>query len=256
MPTANTTSTEQDVRKWFNTLPDILAGTQADVNYIAQGLQLRVGIVLLSKIRSDFITKSHGQRGEDGIQWKKLAPSTIARRRLGGADKKALSARIKSATLTQQRIYRSAYRGKLAELRLRGLTGDKAKRLADRHATKAVNDEGWGAGYPMQTRYQYLSTRQVDILRDTGELLASLQPGVEDQPSGADGQIFKLAPGKVTVGTNKKPWHHEGNSRLPSRPYWPLDGNLPDSWWDAMMKAYLRGLVQVLAEMAAAGRFT
>ena len=61
----------------------------------------------------------------------------------------------------------------------------------------------------------------VEILRDTGELFRSLEPGLGTQPSGASGQVFELEPGAVTIGTNKKPWHHRGNERLPARPLWP-----------------------------------
>ena len=50
--------------------------------------------------------------------------------------------------------------------------------------------------------------RQVDILRDTGLLLNSLSPGVVSAE-----QVFKVAPGTVIVGTNRK-WaycHHYGD---------------------------------------------
>lgn len=95
-------------------------------------------------------------------------------------------------------------------------------------------------------------TAQVEILRDTGELFRSLSPGVEATPSNAPGQVFAVPPGRVIVGTNKKPWHHRGvPGKLPARPLWPKQ--LPDAWWRAIMGAYRRGLVKMLVELLTRG---
>ena len=86
------------------------------------------------------------------------------------------------------------------------------------------------------TKLDVLGGRKVDVLRDTGELLASFSPGIGDQVSNADGQIVRLKPGEITVGTNKKPWHHK------TRPFWPADGNLPQSWWNSMQEEAAGGI--------------
>ncbi len=85
----------------------------------------------------------------------------------------------------------------------------------------------------------------VEILRDTGELFRSLSPGIDDRPSGAPGQVFDTPPGKVRVGTNKKPWHHRGvPGRLPARPLWP--DVLPPAWTAALAKTAQRGVVRAI----------
>lgn len=100
------------------------------------------------------------------------------------------------------------------------------------------------------TKVQKLGYRPHEILRDTGELLRSFSPGVEYTPSGADGQILELdRPGSFTVGTNKKPWHHEGGEHLPSRPFWPLDGSLPDEWMEAVRDAVQTGIEEAIASI-------
>lgn len=85
----------------------------------------------------------------------------------------------------------------------------------------------------------------VEILRDTGELFRSLEPGIADKPSNADGQTFETGPGTVTVGTTKKPWHQQGNQHLPARPLWPQDGRIPDAWWSSILEAFATGLIEL-----------
>ena len=69
-----------------------LTGQGNDPWGMVEGLQLRMGMVLLDKISTAFAIKSCGGTGEDGIKWKPLKPETIARRRLSGPDIKGLKA--------------------------------------------------------------------------------------------------------------------------------------------------------------------
>jgi len=182
MATVVFSGSRADLARLIQRLPRLLAGLEPDIYGIARGLQLRLGVALLSKIQQDFITKARGGLGDDGIRWPPLKPATIARRRGGG------------------------------------LGG-------------------------------------VEILRDTGELIRSFSPGVEDRPSGADGQVFELKPGLVRVGTNKKPWHHRGvKNKLPARSFWPLDGRLPAAWWRYLLRVYGRGLARALTILLSGGR--
>ncbi len=249
MPTETATyrGTRQNLYQQIRELPRILTGQAPDPAGIARGLQLRLGVALLSLIQQDFIRKARGERGQDGIQWKPLAPSTIAARRLGPADRKAitLKARGKAGGLTpaEKRKIEADIRKRAPLLQVKfGLGEGQAHGLAKAQAEAAARRSGKVASI-----FSVLSARSVEILRDTGELFRSFSPGVEDVPSGADGQIFETPTGKVIVGTNKKPWHHTGAPpHLPARPNWPLDGVLPDVWWRALLGAYQRGLVRVV----------
>jgi hypothetical protein len=178
--------TREELRRLLRDLPLVLAGRAPDPLGIARGLQLRLGTTLLSKVQQDFITKSRGGVGTDGVKWAPLSPKTIARRRKGPKGK-----------------------------------GKKKK----------------------------AAPAPVDILRNTGELLRSLSPGVDEKPSGAPGQVFDVSrPGVIVVGTNKKPYHHKGiPGRLPARPLWPVDGKIPGAWLPAIHLAAARGVLRAIA---------
>lgn len=253
MPTGTFTGTREQLRKLLSQLPAALAG--ADDPYgIARGIQLRGGIALLSKIQQAFIVKSRGGTGDDGIKWPPLKRSTIAQRRTTGTERKALGiggTRVRGLlTPAQDRRWRQIFGSRLAKLRL-VMSDGAAKAKAAQIAWAILKSEG------AQTKLQVLGGRQVDILRDTGELFRSLTPGVEDQPSGADGQVFRVPPGRVIVGSNKKPWHHAGiPGKLPTRPLWPLDGRLPAAWQQAVADAMRRGIGVAILLLLDRGRIT
>ncbi len=77
-----------------------LSGQQSDLTGLLEGLQLRLGMVALALIKSAFIEKSQGGTDGAGEKWPPLAPSTIARRRLGPADRKALTLKARLAALS------------------------------------------------------------------------------------------------------------------------------------------------------------
>lgn len=239
--------TAQELRQFLRQLPAILSGKVPDTNGIAQELRLRIGVALLSKVQQDFVRKSRGQTGEDGIKWPPLKPSTIERRRLGKADRQALTQRSRQAALTpaQRQQVNSEFRKRKALMIFQGIPEKQAEGLARAQAYNIVRAQGG----QIPTRREILGNRQVDILRDTGELFRSFSPGIENRPSYADGQVFEQTPDSVIIGTNKKPWHHltDGQGKLPQRAFWPKDGNLPSQWWDAMLLAGQRGLARVLA---------
>lgn len=222
-----------------------LAGTGGDHWGVVQALQYSLGNTLLADIRQDFATKSAGGTGVDGIKWAPLQSATIAGRRLGPADKKAIALirRVPSLTNAQRSwIARDISRRAGILMAKFGLSAKTARGLARAHAESPFRAAG-----QVRSFYSILSTRSVQILRDTDELFLSLTPGVEEIPSGAPGNILRAFQGRITVGTNKKPWHHEGvpSRNLTARPCWPPDGDLPAQWWDDILKSLLRGLVRV-----------
>lgn len=205
---------------------------------IASGLQLRLGVALLSQIQQDFATKARGGTGRDGITWKPLSPKTVAGRRLGPADKKArtLKARAPQLSESARRAIEKQIRARAVDLRVRfGLDAGSARGLA----RAQVEAEGRRAG-KVASVLSVLGGRQVEILRDTGRLLASFSPGLEDRPSGAAEQLFQTPPGEVIVGTNV-PYAARQHA---ARPFWP--DTLPGPWAEALTLAAQRGVAQAV----------
>lgn len=197
---------------------------------------------MLSEVQRAFLTKSRGGVGSDGIQWPPLKPETIARRRTGPGELKELGIRKTglrpSLSPDQDRRWRQVY-ARTLRAGLLYLSAGEAKSRAAAVAWATVKAEG------AQTKLQLLGGRKVDMLRDTGLLFRSLSPGVDDRPSGADGQVFDTPPGRVIVGSNVKPWHHQGDpaKNLPARPLWPLDGSLPEKWRASINRAVATGVL-------------
>ena len=238
----------QELTTALSQLGKIVAGKTGDSSGLVKALQLRAGMTLLSKIQQAFIVKSRGGTGDDGITWPPLKRATIANRRVSASEKKALGIggkRVRGLlTPAQDARWRDVYRKNLAMLIANGEANPKG--IAAKIAWATLKKEG------AKTKLEVLGGRKVDTLRDTGELLRSLTPGVQSQPSGADGQILRVMPGSVVVGTNKKPWHHAGvPGRLPARPLWPE--TIPDTWWEAIQDSFNQGLKKIIEAMVANG---
>ncbi len=244
--------TREELTQLMRRLPAILSGQVTDPLDIARGLQLRLGVALLSKVQQAFIVKSRGGTGEDGITWPPLKRETVAARRTTAGERRAAGVggrRVRGLlTPAQDRKWRGIFATRKARLLMGGLSPAAASARAASAAWAILKGDG------ARTRLQVFGGRQVDTLRDTGELFRSLSPGVEDKPSGADGQLFDVIPGRVTVGTNKKTWHHRGVAgKLPARPLWPLDGTLPPEWWAHLLRVYARGLAVAISEIVRRG---
>lgn len=116
----------------------------------------------------------------------------------------------------------------------------RKKQAKERKATRGKR----GKGKPFAGHYP--------IGRDTGRLLRSLTPGVDDRPSGAPDQVIEHRAGSVVVGTNvpHAKSFHAGREHQPARPITPA--TLPAAWGTALLDAGLRGAVRAL-ELAFAG---
>jgi len=224
-------------------VPRAAAGKVADTSGLTRVLMLRAGVGLLSQIQQAFLVKSRGNQAIDGVKWVPLKPETIARRRVGRGELTKLGINKKALNKAQQAERKRVYGEVMAEMRARGVpeshARDRAEKIAERRARLFV----------AKARRDALSSRRVDVLRDTSLLFRSFAPGIEDSPSRPAGQILRFLPGQIVVGTNQKPWHHHGNParNLPARPFWPVDGRLPDQWWQAMADAFARGLVRAVS---------
>lgn len=248
MPTETVTfeGTREELNQLLSGFFRALVGDGPDPHGVVRGIQLRLGVALLSKIQQAFIVKARGGTDECGIKWPPLKRSTIAQRRTTREERAALGIggkRVRGLLTTSE----DARWRKLFATRKNWL---KAKYgLSDREASARAASIAWATlkREGAKTKLEVLGGRQVETLRDTGELLRSLSPGVEDRPSGAEGQVFRTEPGRVIVGTNKKPWHHRGiPGRLPARHLWPPDGDLPPAWWEALLGVAQRGTLRAL----------
>lgn len=243
MATETYRGTPADASALISRIPRMLAGIEPDTANIVRGIRLRVGVACLSQIQQDFITKSRGGIGRDGIKWPPLKPATIAARRTSAAERKSLGIAKNTVrgllTPAQDKRWRGIFASTFARLRL--VMGDgAAKAQAAATAWAILKREG------AKTRIGTLGNRDVDILRDTSVMFRSISPGVEDRPSGADGQIFRVEPDSVVVGTSEKPWHQRGNNRLPARPIWPADDTIPPAWWPAIVDAAKTGVLRAI----------
>ena len=87
MNTVTFRGTPKDLRKLLADLPRLLTGKVPDPYRVARGFRTRLGSALLGEVQRDFVTKSRGGTGRDGVKWPPLAPGTLAarRRKSGGA---------------------------------------------------------------------------------------------------------------------------------------------------------------------------
>lgn len=76
--------TKADLLASLRRLPAVLSGREPDPLGLGAILQGFVGNAALARIRADFLAKSAGGVGSDGVRWPALAESTLERRRRKG----------------------------------------------------------------------------------------------------------------------------------------------------------------------------
>lgn len=214
--------TRAEARGIAQRLAGILTGREADTLNIARGVFNAVGFAALSDIKADFVRKSRGETGEDGVKWKPLSKEYLAYgRRFGIGEKSALKKAAgldrkhskgvggKSGLLTsqQQKRWNQIFAQTLHRLML-SLSESEAKSRAAAIAWATIKREG------AKTKLEVFGNRVVDINRDTGMLLNSLSPGElsggaagtenYEKPSGDGGseQVFQSLRNGIIVGTN------------------------------------------------------
>lgn len=209
---------------------------------IANAMMTRCGMVALSHIRQAFVAKARGGTDEAGESWQPLSPKTIAysktrQRGRGGrtrAEKGRSAHPSQALNSKQQDRWWDVYRRQLAIRK-----GNKGHAAAI--AWIVLKAEG------AQTLVDKYGHRKVEILRDTGILLNSLSPGY----SGSE-QVFRVAPGQVIVGTNRKgaAAHHKGvPGRLPQRKLWPDPSRWPPGWWADILAELKAGVMDIAAQL-------
>lgn len=215
-------------------LAAMIAGRAPDRFDIAKGFLSAIGDAALSDILVAFDIKKHGGTDAMGIRWKPLAPSTIARRKVGHKDK-ANDKAIKDRQRIVDREYRKEYeklRSRLSVSMTAEEARNRARQIAGMRATKQTG----------RTKVDVLGNRKVEILKDIGVLYNSFGPGeftysngsATYEPATAE-QVFEIQPGTVIVGTNVAyaGTHQKGSGHIPRRQILPEnESEVPQSWWD------------------------
>lgn len=238
------------IRQVLATLPTVLqSGGQ-----IQDAIMTRAGTALLGRIRQAFVIKSLGGTDDAGDKWKPLSKAYVAYGRRhtkveGDPKLSRLYTRAKdkkTGKLKQIWIPRAKGRAKYAPSY--ALTAKQNKRWHDinsRMGAKAawtiLKAEG---ATTLWDTYANMGPNEVPILRDTGVLLNSLSPGVASEY-----RVFRVGPGEVIVGTNRKwAWvHHNGskNGRIPQRRLWPEVSKWPKTWWNDILTQIQQGILDL-----------
>jgi hypothetical protein len=200
----------------------------------AKAVLSSAAFTLEQKIKEQFIVKSRGGTGDDGISWKPLSKAYLA---YGRRFAKGEQASLKSAaglgkgnrfapgdnngllTAAQLKRWRKLYAGALMRMGGSEDAGDKGKAAA--YAWAQLKREG------AKTKLDVYGNRKVEMLRDTGNLLASLGHSVDN----GELRIRFDAPYAKAV--------------LSRRPAWPLDEPIPDSWMELVRKS-IKGSITAL----------
>lgn len=237
------------VRSAISSIPQEARSGSASANAI----MVRCGLAALGRIRDAFIVKARGGTDECGDSWEPLNPKTIAygrrhRKKPGDPKESQVFSRAKRLPWVPNQGVRAGYAPSYAltkkqnerwwELYRQGLAifkGDKEH--AARRAWFISKSEG------ATTLIAQYGNAKVDILRDKGLLFNSLSPGVASSE-----QVFRVNPGEVIVGTNRK-WaatHHNGvPGKIPQRRLWAEPSKWTSNWWLDIAEQGRAGLIDL-----------
>lgn len=252
------TGTQAELDARIAQLTDVLNGRASDPGGCVKLLLIRVGLVLLEKVKEAYVQASQGGADAWGNKWPALAPATLAARRIGSTSDKALQRlkeRYKKLPAAQRRqidehakrlhLVFNDKRAKAAAVRVldRQLLSGKIDRKAYDKRVRLIE-----RGTSREQAKFIAAASWAQILRDTGRLLNSLSP----QFRGSGDQIFNTLPGSVEVGSNVKTdsgppllalhtspdprkLKADGNPVLPRRKVLPdNEQDMPQSWLDAI----------------------
>ncbi len=247
--------TREQARAIIDEVRASLVGSGPDRFRIAEATHTAIGLQALKDVKKDFIRKARGGVGEDGVQWPRLSPETLAySRRFGKGEEAALK---KAAGLGRANRYAPTGKGLLTKAQLESWKKHfrialalfaanhpvpDATSIAAAIAWKRVKEEG------AKTKLEVYGNRAHEVLRDTGVLLNSLSPGklggdgvTYAKPNGPGGndQVFQHLANGVIIGTNVPyaKFHQSGEPRkkLPRRPFLP--DRIPQVWIDRWVTA-------------------
>lgn len=247
-----------ELKARLSEIPRIMSGSLPDRRDIARGFGWRLAHAWFSKVRLAFIVKSRGGTDDCGISWPPLSQNYLAYRRGPASSRTAggLAPKNQDGFLTpkQLRLWRGIFWGYVSWLSAT-MDVEEAKRMSARIAWATLKRMG------ARTKWNVFGTRSVEILRDTGTLFNSLQPGVlSERGASADyaaepNQIATLRPGQLAVGTNVQyaSYHQGTDSRPGRRRIWPRPDEIPQQWLEDFNELAASGLPVAIELIARAG---
>lgn len=234
----------------------LLTGKGPDRSGAARSVFYVIGLSMLSEIQQDFIRKSRGDTGEDGVKWPPLSKEYLAYGRrfgkgeqaalkkaegLGRAHRHGVGGKGGILTKAQQERWNKVYARALAWMAARYGIGT-ARGMAAGYAWNTIKAEG------ARTKLEVYGNRQVDMLRDTGILLNSISPGYLSSDGsysppateGGDQQILTAISDGVVIGT-AVPYAGRQNKQ---RPFLPPD--IPQAWQPRIERSTRTAIIQAI----------
>lgn len=220
---------------------DSLTGANGENADLAVAVKNAVGFEALADVTDDFLVKSRGGTGVDGVKWAPLAPATLAYgRRAPRGRGFAPGGKDGLLTAAQLQRWRDIYGSRLERLALSLPPGD-ASSFAAAIAWTEIKKEGG------KTKIGEYANRPHEIGRDTGVLLNSLSPGelsattyTNPTTEGGSDQVFQPLENGVVVGTNVA----YASAFAKKRPIVP--SRIPQSWLDGWVRVANRALAAAL----------
>ncbi len=171
------------------------------------------------------------QQDPEGSPWKPLASTTVYGRRLSKADLKAVKTSNRAPGLSRKEItaLEAEIEGNRFALLRRGLTKGQAKGLA----RAIAENEHRRQGEQITTKTSILSVRHVQILRDTGVLMASVTTqgaGHREEVTVTDGAAALLFGTNVDYAS----YHQEGTKFIPIRAFLGINDDTADQIADLL----------------------
>lgn len=251
MATIFVNSERAEVRDLLLALPAILAGKVDDVGGIARGFKLRLATAFFSVVKDEFIVKSRGGTDGAGISWPPLTERYLAYQRgppsTRRAGRNAPGGNDGFMTAAHLRQWNGIFAGVYARLSSQ-IGEDEAAGRAAAIAWQAMKKKG------VKTKLEVFGSRDVEILRDRGILFNAISPGQltdigpDASYSAPPDQVVDVeTAGTLIVGVNVDyAKYHQGTPEKPGRrPLWPVDGVLPEVWWDDILDAAVQGLLKI-----------
>lgn len=184
----------------LRSIPKELAGRRTD-SQLQQVFLNHLTSAVFTKIEDDFLLKSEGNRGSDGVKWKPLSPETIAQRPISQEEYRRAAARPGERgilTAVQNRIWKGIFASTKARAIRDGYDEGRAKALAGQTAWAVIKTLGG------RTKLSVFGRRRVRMLRVSDRLYKSVSAGklVNNRyyPPSPE-QVFKIDGNSVVIGS-------------------------------------------------------
>jgi hypothetical protein len=217
----------EEVIQYLYSLPEICSGRGSDSHHVGDHGLSEAAREMMDNVHHDYLRKSLGQKGEDGIRWPSLARATV-KKRLRGTGKTNIR---QSLYQTQKKKY-------------------KSYGMIDREAARRASQDVELAERTGVLPWPY--NQNVPILVESGDLLSSTEPGTASGGyyTPPMNQLVEKEPGKIAISSEIRyaDRHMTGDPEqpLPKRAFMPEE--IPDRWDQKIGDAYAYGAARAIAQ--------